>query len=110
MGTQFNIALAIFYVPYIIVDVPSNWVLKYFKAGRYLPFLITSWGLCSTFTGFVKNYEGLLAARFFLGLCEGGLLGGMILYLSMFYRRHQMLYRIGKSFFPFSAREYTQGL
>lgn len=71
-------------------------MLKYFKAGRYLPFLITSWGLVSTFTGFVTNYSGLLAARFFLGLCEGGLLGGMILYLSMFYRRHQLLYRIGK--------------
>lgn len=28
--------------------------------------------------------SGLLACRFFLGLCEGGLLGGMILYLSMY--------------------------
>lgn len=93
---QFNIALAIFYVPYICVDVPSNWVLKYFKAGRYLPFLITAWGIVSTCTGFVKNYGDLLAVRFFLGLSEGGLLGGMILYLSMFYRRHQLLYRIGK--------------
>lgn len=46
-------------------------------------------------TGFVKDYGGLLACRFFLGLCEGGLLGGMILYLSMFYRRHELLFRIG---------------
>lgn len=45
-------------------------------------------------TGFVKSYAGLLAARFFLGLAEGGLLGGMLVYLAMFYRRHQMLYRI----------------
>lgn len=44
-GTQFNVALVVFYVPYILVDVPSNWVVKYFKAGRYLPFLITCWGL-----------------------------------------------------------------
>lgn len=36
-----------------------------------------------------------MAARFFLGMFEGGLLGGMIVYLAMFYRRHQMLYRIG---------------
>ena len=32
-GNKFNIALTIFYVPYILVDVPSNWVLKYFGAG-----------------------------------------------------------------------------
>lgn len=44
-GTQFNTALVVFYVPYILVDVPSNWIVKYFKAGRYLPFLITCWGL-----------------------------------------------------------------
>ena len=25
-GTQFNVALVVFYVPYILVDVPSNWV------------------------------------------------------------------------------------
>ncbi|KAF2112012.1 major facilitator superfamily domain-containing protein [Lophiotrema nucula] len=93
-ANKFNIALAVFYVPYICYDVPSNLVIKYFKAGHYLPGLLTAWGLVSMCTGFVKSYSGLLAARFFLGLAEGGLLGGMIVYLAMFYRRHQMLYRI----------------
>lgn len=60
-GLEFNTALAIFYVPYIIVDVPSNLVLKYFKAGRYLPFILTCWGLCGTFMGCAKSYGGLLA-------------------------------------------------
>jgi MFS family permease len=69
-------------------------VLKYFKAGYYLPALIIAWGAVSMCMGFVKSYTGLLVARFFLGLCEGGLLGGMIIYLAMFYRRHQLLYRI----------------
>ena len=56
--------------------------------------LLTAWGLVSMCTGFVKSYAGLLVARFFLGLAEGGLLGGLLVYLAMFYRRHQMLYRI----------------
>lgn len=60
-GNKFNIALAIFYVPYICVDVPSNLVLKYFKAGHYLPALLIAWGLTATFMGFVKNFAGLLA-------------------------------------------------
>lgn len=60
-GQKFNIALAIFYVPYICVDVPSNLVLKYCKAGYYLPALLTCWGLVGTFMGFVKSYGGLLA-------------------------------------------------
>ncbi|KAJ4302852.1 hypothetical protein N0V90_001743 [Kalmusia sp. IMI 367209] len=93
-SNKFNIALAVFYVPYILWDVPSNLVIKYLKAGYYLPALLIAWGFVSMCTGFVKSYAGLLAARFFLGLAEGGLLGGMLVYLAMFYRRHQMLYRI----------------
>ena len=94
-GNKFNIALTVFYIPYVLVDVPSNWVVKYFGANFYLPGLLIAWGIVGMCTGFVKSYGGLLACRFFLGLCEGGLLGGMILYLSMFYRRHELLFRIG---------------
>lgn len=49
----------------------------------------------STCLGFTKSYGGLVAARAVLGFFEGGLLGGMIVYLAMFYKRDEMLYRIG---------------
>ncbi|KAF5873965.1 putative mfs transporter protein [Botrytis fragariae] len=94
-GTKFNIALAIFYVPYICVDIPSNWLVKRIGAGYYLPALIIGWGLISLCIGFVTTWKSLLIARFFLGLMEGGLLGGIIIYLAMFYRRHQLMRRIG---------------
>ncbi|KAI4928635.1 hypothetical protein J4E85_005253 [Alternaria conjuncta] len=44
-GTRFNIALLVFYIPYILVDVPSNLIVKRLRAGIYLPALITAWGL-----------------------------------------------------------------
>lgn len=94
-GPKFNTALAIFYVPYICVDIPSNWLVKRVGAGYYLPGLVVGWGIVSIGIGFVRTYESLLAVRFLLGIFEGGLLGGMILYLSMFYRRHQLMRRIG---------------
>lgn len=46
----------------------------------------------------VKGYAGLLACRFFLGLLEGGLFPGIVLYLSGFYRRHELQMRIGLFF------------
>ncbi|KAI1324291.1 MFS transporter-like protein [Xylariaceae sp. FL0255] len=94
-GTSYNVALLVFYIPYILVDVPSNWIVKRVKAGYYLPAIMTAWGLVSTFVGFTRSLGGLIVARLFLGLFEGGLLGGIIIYLSMFYRRHQLLRRIG---------------
>lgn len=90
-GTLFNVALLVFYVPYILVDVPSNWIIKRVKAGIYLPTLILCWGLVCTFMGFTKSFGGLVACRLLLGLFEGGILGGVIVYLAMFYKRHQML-------------------
>lgn len=94
-GNMFNTALVVFYVPYILIDVPSNWVIKHFKAGYYLPFLIICWGLVSTFMGLTKSFAGLVVARCFLGLFEGGLLPGIIVYLAMFYPRHKIAWRIG---------------
>lgn len=52
-------------------------------------------GLVGTTIGAVKSFGGLVAARLFLGACEGGLFGGMILYLSMFYKRHNLMFRLG---------------
>lgn len=94
-GTSFNVALLVFYIPYILVDVPSNLLLKKFRAGVYLPTLITAWGVVCTCTGFTKSFAGLVACRLLLGLFEGGILGGVIIYLAMFYRRHELLYRSG---------------
>lgn len=45
--------------------------------------------------GFTKSFAGLIVARCFLGLFEGGLLPGIIVYLAMFYPRHKMAWRIG---------------
>ncbi|KAI7914558.1 hypothetical protein M0657_009419 [Pyricularia oryzae] len=94
-GTGFNVALLVFYATYIAVDVPSNWIIKRVRAGVYLPALITAWGVVCTCMGFVKSFSALVACRLLLGLFEGGILGGVIIYLAMFYRRHQMVLRCG---------------
>jgi MFS family permease len=46
-------------------------------------------------TSFVSNFQGLAACRFFLGLCEGGVMPGLAYYLSNFYRRAELSFRVG---------------
>ncbi|KAI0080891.1 MFS general substrate transporter [Panus rudis PR-1116 ss-1] len=94
-GDQFNICLTVFYVSYIIVELPSNLVMKKLKPSRWLPLLVALWGMVTTLSGLVQNFSGLIAIRFFLGLCEGGLLPGMMLYLSTIYKRHELQSRVG---------------
>lgn len=42
-----------------------------------------------TFMGFVENWSGLMAARWFLGLAEAGLFPGVNYYLSCWYKRSE---------------------
>lgn len=59
-------------------SIASNLVLKKMKPSRWLPFLVGIWGLVTTLSGLVHNFSGLIAIRFFLGFCEGGLLPGIV--------------------------------
>jgi len=72
-GTQYNLTLTIFFISYSVFEVPSNILLKKLKPHVWLTATMVFWGICMTFMGFVTNYSGLLAARWFLGLCEAGL-------------------------------------
>lgn len=93
-GNQLNVALSIFFVSYILVDVPSNWLVKKFRPGYYIPALCIGFGIVTTCLGFVKNYAGLLAGRFFLGIFEGGIIAGIVLFLSFFYTKSELVLRI----------------
>ncbi|KAF6806100.1 major facilitator superfamily transporter [Colletotrichum plurivorum] len=94
-GFRFNWVLSSFYIIYLFVEVPSNIVLKQFGPRYYIPFLVVGFGLTSLCTAFVRSYEGLIAARVFLGLFEGGAMPGLSFFLSSFYKREELLFRIG---------------
>ena len=47
------------------------------------------WGCSMLGMGFVKNWSGLMAARWFLGLTEAGLFPGVNYYLSCWYKRSE---------------------
>jgi MFS family permease len=57
--------------------------------------LTAVWGALTLCLGFVRNFGSFVAVRALLGFAEGGLLPGMVLYLSHFYRRNELAFRIG---------------
>ncbi|KAK0191764.1 major facilitator superfamily domain-containing protein [Armillaria mellea] len=95
---QYSIALTVTYVPYILVELPSNLLLRVIGPNYLLPTLLTIWGIVTILQGVVTSYGGLLACRFFLGLFEGGVFPGMLLYLTHFYPRALMTTRTATMF------------
>ncbi|KIV81233.1 hypothetical protein PV11_08660 [Exophiala sideris] len=71
-GTQYNIALTVFFFPYSIFEVPSNIVLKLMRPSLWITILMLSWGVVMTLQGIVQNYHGLIITRTLLGLTESG--------------------------------------
>lgn len=74
VGVRFNWVTSIFYIIYIFVEVPSNILLKAIGPKFYLPLLVVGFGLVSLCSAFVQSFEGLLTARAFLGVFEGGVM------------------------------------
>ncbi|OCH93577.1 MFS general substrate transporter [Obba rivulosa] len=88
-GNEFNTALVIFFVPYIVFEIPSNVLLKRFKPHVWLSFCMFLFGLVTVLQGLVQNYSGLLATRFFLGLVEAGVFPACFYLISMWYKRSE---------------------
>lgn len=75
-GTQYNVALVIFFILYCLLEIPSNILLKKFRPALWLIMNMAGFGLVTLLQGFVKSYGGLLATRFFLGVFETGMFPG----------------------------------
>lgn len=71
-SSQYSTALVIFFVPYVLFEIPSNILLKKFSPRLWLSGCMLLFGIITITQGLCNSYGGLLAARFFLGLAETG--------------------------------------
>ncbi|KAK4702076.1 hypothetical protein P7C70_g4146, partial [Phenoliferia sp. Uapishka_3] len=97
-SNQYNVSLVVFFVGYVITEIPSNILLKRLRPSRWIPAIMIVWGITMTLMGIVKSYGGLVAARFCLGLAESGLFPGICFYLTMWYKRDEANFRISLFF------------
>ncbi|KAI4869199.1 MFS general substrate transporter [Hypoxylon rubiginosum] len=89
LPSQYNESLTIFFISYAIFEPVTNVLLKKMRPSVFIPIIMIFWGAAMTGTGFVYNYSGLMAARWFLGLAEAGLFPGVNYYLSCWYKRSE---------------------
>lgn len=91
---QYQWFLTIFYISYIIFEF-CVLLWKIFPPRYYAPTMVISWGIVSTCCAAVVNWSGMMALRFFLGLFEAAFGPGVPYYLTFFYYRHEIAWRIG---------------
>ena len=82
-AAQFGFASGVFFIGYILLEIPSNLALHKFGARRWLARIMVSWGLVSVLFTWVSSVEQLYVLRFALGVAEAGFFPGAILFLSL---------------------------
>ncbi|MEZ6131068.1 MAG: MFS transporter [Planctomycetaceae bacterium] len=82
---MFNLGYGIFYVGYILFEVPSNLLLRRYGARRWIARIMISWGLITAATMFARDQWTFYVLRILLGIAEAGFFPGIILYLSYWF-------------------------
>ncbi|QGZ63742.1 MFS transporter [Paraburkholderia acidisoli] len=82
---MYGLGAAVFYVGYVLCEVPSNMLLARFGARRTFTRIMLLWGIASTCMMFVRNPVHFYALRFLLGVFEAGFFPGIVLYLTYWY-------------------------
>ncbi|KAI9244950.1 major facilitator superfamily domain-containing protein [Phascolomyces articulosus] len=92
---RMSICLTAFFITYILFEIPCNMLTKKFGPKISLPLMSFAFGLITMCIGFCYNFGGVFAGRFFLGIAEAGIMPGISYTLSTFYRRHELVTRVG---------------
>jgi len=82
-AAQFGFAAGVFFIGYILLEIPSNLALHRFGARLWLARIMVTWGIVTILFTWVQNVTQLYWLRFFLGVTEAGFFPGAILFLSL---------------------------
>ena len=82
---SYGLGVGLFYVGYILFEVPSNLVLQKIGARKTITRIMCLWGLISMTMAFVSSPLQFYLARILLGAAEAVFFPGIILYLTLWF-------------------------
>jgi MFS transporter, ACS family, tartrate transporter len=81
----FGAGAGIFFIGYLLFEIPSNLALQHFGARIWIARIMVSWGLVAAAMALVGGTTSFYAMRFLLGVAEAGFFPGIILYLTYWF-------------------------
>ena len=81
----FGFGAGIFFLGYLIFQVPANLILEKIGARRWMFIILAVWGLLSAANAFMTGPYSYYALRLLLGVAEAGFFPGMLLYMTYWF-------------------------
>lgn len=79
---SYGVAAGIFFLGYVLFEIPSNLMLARVGARRWISRILLSWGVVAGLMAFMTSAQQFNGLRLLLGVAEAGFFPGIILYLS----------------------------
>ena len=81
----YGLGAGIFFVGYLMFEVPSNLILLKVGARRWIARIMVTWGVVSAAMMFVSTPTQFYVVRFLLGVAEAGFFPAILLYLTYWF-------------------------
>jgi MFS transporter, ACS family, tartrate transporter len=86
-ATAYGLGASMFFVGYLLFEVPSNLLLDRVGVRRWMCRIMITWGMASIAMVFVAGETSLYVTRFLLGVAEAGFFPAVIVYLNQWFPR-----------------------
>jgi sugar phosphate permease len=90
--TAFGLGAGIFYIGYMLFEVPSNILLHKVGARIWIARILITWGIVSGLTSLVQGETSFYVVRILLGVAEAGFYPGMIMFLTYWLPRRSRVF------------------
>ncbi|KAJ8522150.1 hypothetical protein ONZ45_g1203 [Pleurotus djamor] len=94
VGSRYSLAVLIFFVPYILFELPSNVIVRHVGAALWIGTITVLWGSVMLGMGFVTTWWELVICRALLGLLEAGYFPACAYIISTWYLRREVQKRL----------------
>jgi ACS family tartrate transporter-like MFS transporter len=81
----YALGFGLFYIGYLLFEVPSNIILSRIGARRWIARIMVSWGLITCVMMLIQEPWAFYLLRILLGFAEAGFFPGIILYLTYWF-------------------------
>ncbi|KAI7900517.1 major facilitator superfamily domain-containing protein [Cokeromyces recurvatus] len=109
-GHENNIGLGLFYVAYIIFEVPSNLMMAHVNPAHWIARIMITWSIVTGCMAAISKPWHFYLLRFLLGAFEAGFWPGITYYNTLWYRPEEISSRIGVTYLAGPASGAFGGL
>lgn len=82
---EYGLGAGLFFLGYLMLQIPGGLIVERWGMRRMTSLILWAWGICAASLGAIHTSHSFFAGRFLLGVAEGGLVPGIIVYLSRWF-------------------------